>query len=183
MPPVAKIDRLPETDREWLLTELAQRGYGGYEELSELLAERGYEISKSAIHAWSQKRQIDEEALRAVSAEAKTVIDLVGDDSNALGEAATALALQKAIAALAKADIETDLYSEKPTYDWTKILRAIGALSNSNAKNKEYRRKVQSQAKSELEKLRKSAEGAGDIKQKALEEAIRTVEETIYGIK
>jgi hypothetical protein len=183
MPQVPKIHKMPETDREWLDTELAVRGHGDYRVLSDLLAERGYEISKSAIHAYDKRKQIDEEALRLVSAEAKTVIDLVGDDCNALGEAATALALQKAIGALAKADIEGDLYSEKPQYEWTKILRAIGSLSNSNAKNKEYRRKVQVQTKAELDKLRKSAQGEGDLKQKALEQAIRTVEETIYGIK
>ncbi len=182
MPVIPKIHKLPEIDREWLDHELATRGHGDFVELSKLLSERGYQISKSAIHDYSQKQQIDQEALRLVSAEAKTIIEVVGDDANMLGEAATALALQKAIVALSKADIEGDLYSEKPNYDWTKILRAIGSLSNSNAKNKEYRRKVQTQVRAEFEKLRKQSEHEGGDKQAALDAAIKTVEETIYGL-
>ena len=183
MPVIPKIHKLPEPDREWLDQELATRGHGDFVELSKLLAERGYQISKSAIGDYSKKQQIDQEALKLISAEAKTIIELVGDDANMLGEAATALALQKAIVALSRADIDGDLYSEKPTYDWTKILRAIGALSSSNAKNKEYRRKVEAETKSKLGQLRKQSQSEGGDKQAALEAAIRTVEETIYGIK
>ena len=183
MPVIPKIHKLPEPDREWLDKELATRGHGDFVELSKLLAERGYQISKSAIGDYSKKQQIDQEALKLISAEAKTIIELVGDDANMLGEAATALALQKAIVALSRADIDGDLYSEKPTYDWTKILRAIGSLSSSNAKNKEYRRRVEGETKASLEKLRKQAQGQSRDKQTAINEAITAVEESLYGIK
>ena len=49
MPPPSKIDQLPEEVRAELENRLVDNGFAGYVQLSEWLAEQGYEIGKSAI--------------------------------------------------------------------------------------------------------------------------------------
>ncbi|MBP7243206.1 phage protein Gp27 family protein [Amaricoccus sp.] len=61
MPPPRKIDQMPPELRDWLKSELVQRGFGDYEALAEALnfrlEESGLElrIQKSAVHAFGQE--------------------------------------------------------------------------------------------------------------------------------
>ena len=63
MPPRRKVDLLPQEFRVWLQEELRDRGFSGYEELTEALnfrlAEDGLElrIGKTAVHAYGQEFQ------------------------------------------------------------------------------------------------------------------------------
>jgi len=63
MPPPRKVDLLPAELKLWLHEELKDRGFAGFEDLSEALnfrlAEAGQElrIGKSAIHAYGQEYQ------------------------------------------------------------------------------------------------------------------------------
>ena len=50
------IEKLPEDVRRWLERALTESGFSGYNELESLLRERGYVISKSAIHRYGQMR-------------------------------------------------------------------------------------------------------------------------------
>lgn len=63
MPPVPRIDLMKPEDKDWLDTELSRRGYGSLVELSELLSEKGYEISKSTLGIYAKERK---ERLRAI---------------------------------------------------------------------------------------------------------------------
>ncbi|MCV4608225.1 DUF3486 family protein, partial [Escherichia coli] len=49
------IEKLPADVRRWLERALTESGFSGYNELESLLRERGYVISKSAIHRYGQK--------------------------------------------------------------------------------------------------------------------------------
>ena len=55
MPVRGKIDALPVDVRHWLERALTESGFSGYEALETMLSERGYSISKSAIHRYGQK--------------------------------------------------------------------------------------------------------------------------------
>ena len=63
MPPRRKIDLLPREFRQWLQDELKDRGFSGYDELTEALnfrlADEGLElrIGKTAVHAYGQEFQ------------------------------------------------------------------------------------------------------------------------------
>lgn len=64
MPPLRKIDLIPQDLREWLEDELKARGFGGYVDLTaalnDRLAERGEEIrlGKSAVHSYGQEYEV-----------------------------------------------------------------------------------------------------------------------------
>ena len=49
------VEGLPVDVRHWLERALTESGFSGYEALEAMLAERGYAISKSAIHRYGQK--------------------------------------------------------------------------------------------------------------------------------
>ena len=51
----SSIDGLPEEVRRWLERALAENNFSGYVALEDMLRERGYSISKSAIHRYGQK--------------------------------------------------------------------------------------------------------------------------------
>ena len=55
MAPRSSIEKLPEDVRRWLERALTENGFSGYVELETLLREKGYSISKSAIHRYGQK--------------------------------------------------------------------------------------------------------------------------------
>ena len=50
-----KVEGLPEDVRRWLERALMDSGFSGYDALKEMLAERGYVMSKSAIHRYGSK--------------------------------------------------------------------------------------------------------------------------------
>jgi hypothetical protein len=53
MPLRSRCVMLPPEVRAWLDSELRRRHHSGFHELSALLAERGFEIGKSAVHKYS----------------------------------------------------------------------------------------------------------------------------------
>ena len=55
MAPRSSIEQLPEDVRRWLERALTENGFAGYVELEKLLKDKGYSISKSAIHRYGQK--------------------------------------------------------------------------------------------------------------------------------
>lgn len=54
MPRRSEVAKLPPEVRRWLERSLEEAGYGGYELLVGLLQEKGFSISKSALHRWGQ---------------------------------------------------------------------------------------------------------------------------------
>ena len=51
----SSVSALPEDVRHWLERALAESNFSGYQALEEMLREKGYAISKSAIHRHGQK--------------------------------------------------------------------------------------------------------------------------------
>lgn len=49
------IDTLPPEVREWLAQTLINRGFAGYEQLTEELAAKGFRRSRSALGRWGFK--------------------------------------------------------------------------------------------------------------------------------
>lgn len=65
MPPRSKIFELPAELRGEIDKRLIDSGFAGYRELSDWLAEQGYQIGKSALHAYGQDLEADFERTMA----------------------------------------------------------------------------------------------------------------------
>lgn len=87
----SSIDSLPDDARRWLERALAESGFSGYQELEALLRDKGYVISKSAIHRFGQKIERRFAAIKASTEAARLLTEGAADDQDARSEAVIAL--------------------------------------------------------------------------------------------
>ncbi|WP_288843423.1 DUF3486 family protein [uncultured Deefgea sp.] len=87
----SSIDGLPEDVRRWLERALADSNFSGYQALEEMLHERGFAISKSAIHRYGQKIERRFAAIKASTEAARMLTEGAADDKDARSEALVAL--------------------------------------------------------------------------------------------
>ncbi|MEX5441897.1 DUF3486 family protein [Acinetobacter schindleri] len=76
------IDQLNEEDRKWLDARLRDQGFCGYVEIAELLAERGYNVSKSSVHRYGQKLEQKLAAVQASTQAAILISEAAPDDAD-----------------------------------------------------------------------------------------------------
>jgi hypothetical protein len=91
MPRRSTIDGLPNDVRRWLERALADANFSGYQALEEMMRERGYAISKSAIHRYGQKIERRFAAIKASTEAARLLTEGASDDQDARSEAVIAL--------------------------------------------------------------------------------------------
>lgn len=87
----SSIDGLPEDVRRWLERALAESNFSGYQALEELLRDKGYAISKSAIHRYGQKIERRFAAIKASTEAARMLTEGASDDQDRRSEAVIAL--------------------------------------------------------------------------------------------
>lgn len=103
------ISTLPEAVRAWLDAALVEGNFSGYELLEDLIRDKGYQISKSAIHRYGQPLQRRLEAIKASTEAARIITEGAADDQDARSEAVIALVqtdLFEAMIALQEAQAE-----------------------------------------------------------------------------
>lgn len=181
MPLPSKVSQLPEKTKSELDRKLIESAFSGYRQLEEWLETQGFEISHTAIHKYGQRFAITLAELKTSTEQAKAIVSVVGDDENSLGEAVTNLALQKALVALQHIDPEHQNENPKYAYDWTKVLGAIGKLSNQSIANKQYRSKMQQEVEKELQAIEREAKDKGGHTEAATLAALERVRK-IHGI-
>lgn len=86
-----KIETLPPEVRRWLERALTDSAFSGYVELEKLLKDKGFLISKSAIHRYGQKIERRFAAIKASTEAARMLTEGAADDQDARSEAVIAL--------------------------------------------------------------------------------------------
>ena len=87
----SSITALPNDVRDWLNQALAENNFTGYKALESLLRDRGYAISKSAIHRYGQKIERRMAAIKASTEAARLITEGAADDQDVRSEAVIAL--------------------------------------------------------------------------------------------
>lgn len=87
MPPRSKVAGLPKTVKTWLDTALAENNFSDYEALANELSERGFSISKSALHRYGQDFESKLSALRLASEQARAVVAAAPDEEGSVNDA------------------------------------------------------------------------------------------------
>lgn len=82
MPPRSKIEQLPPELRAELDRELISRNFSGYADLEAWLAERGHEISRSAVGVYGLNLQRRLFAIRASTEAARLIAQAAPDDAD-----------------------------------------------------------------------------------------------------
>jgi len=155
MPPRSKIDLLPADVREELERLLLAQCFSGYVGLSEWLAEKGYEISKSAIHEWGSGFKDRMGAIKLATEQARAIVAESPDDEGAMAEALTRLVQEKLFQVLV--DIEVD----PSKLSLTGLTRAISELGRASVTTKKWAAEVRTKAAAAAEDIGRIAREAG----------------------
>lgn len=85
------IDQLNSDDKQWLDSRFRDQGFCGYEEIAQILQERGYNVSKSSVHRYGQKLEQKLAAVQASTQAALMIADAAPDDSDMRTQAVLSL--------------------------------------------------------------------------------------------
>ncbi|MCC8464656.1 MULTISPECIES: DUF3486 family protein [Photorhabdus] len=176
------IDKLPEDVRRWLERVLTESGFSGYQELENLLKDKGYTISKSAIHRYGQKIERRFAAIRAATEAARLLTEGASDDQDARSEAVIALIqteIFEHIVKLQEADEKEVDPAERVTL-LSKVAKNVATLSRASINLKKYQSDLRQKIADKMEALEKEANTNNGGRMSI--ETLRRVREEIYGI-
>ncbi len=166
---------LPADIKAWVDRVLVENAFGGYDALASELKERGYAISKSALHRYGQSFEERLGSLRLATDQAKAIVAEVADDEGSTNEALLRLVQERIFAALTDDDPDKRLGLE-----WLpELAKAIGNITRASVVNKTYAAKVRKEDAAKLAAI--EAQAASGQKKGLDAETLRYVRETIYG--
>ncbi|WP_371398678.1 DUF3486 family protein [Algimonas porphyrae] len=141
---------LNDAERAELDRRIKENGFGGYRTLAAWLQERGYEISKSSVHAYGQELEQQCKKIRIATEQADYIRRMFPDDDAGMMDGV----LRTFVAELFS--YMQDFSIEKGSMDPTKMGKLIGDLSRATVSQK----KLQAQIREEERQL--AAEAARD---------------------
>lgn len=170
------ITALPEDVRRWLERALCEQGFAGYEALEAMMRDRGYALSKSAIHRYGQKIERRMQSIKASTEAAKMIVEAAGDDQDARSESVIALVqsdIFDTIVSIQEADDE-DLPPSARLDLMSKAAKNIATLTRASIAQKQFKATV-------LKRLQEMESDARTGKRALDAETLRMVREEIYG--
>lgn len=168
MAPRSKISKLPGAVKSWLDKALAENGFADYELLAAELKERGFDISKSAIHRYGQEFENRLSALRIATEQAKAISESAPDNEGAMNDALIRLVQQKAFDTLLKMEEGASIKD---------VGLMVARLSNATVKQKQWAAEVRAKAASAADAVEAIAKKGGLSKA-----ALETIRRDILGI-
>ena len=143
---------MPSEVKAWLDQVLVENNFSGYEQLSAELAERGFSIGKSALHAYGQSFEDRLSALRMASEQARAVVAAAPDEEGAVNEALMRL-VQEHLFKLLMADGKQ--------IDLPKVAKAVAELGRASVVQKKWQAEVRAKVESAAAQVEKIAKKGG----------------------
>lgn len=145
------IDVLPADVKKWLDRALSEKGFAQYQVLEQCLRDRGYTVSKSAIHRYGQKLERRLAAITASTEAAKILVEASPDGQDARSEALTALIQTELFETIV--NLQEASEGELAPADRVKMLSAaaknIATLTRSSVNLKKYQAEAREQGRAE----------------------------------
>lgn len=162
MAPRSKISKLPPDVKKWLDRALSDKNFGEYELLEQALAERGHQISKSAIHRYGQKLERKLAAIKASTEAAAAIAAAAPDDADLRSAAVISLVQSEVfevLVALQEAEADSD------PAERIKLLgsaaKSIAELSRASVNQKKWQAQVREKAAAAAAAVEKIAKKGG----------------------
>ena len=152
MPPRSKVATLPANVKDWLDKALAENNFSDYEALSADLADRGFAISKSALHRYGQSFEDRLSALKMASEQAKAIVTAAPDDEGAVNEALMRLVQEQIFKLLMDTEGKVDL---------PKVAKAVAELGRASVVQKKWQAEVRAKAEAAASQVEKIAKKGG----------------------
>ena len=161
MPAPSKIDLMDDGDRAELDRRIVANGFGGYVELSDWLAEQGYEIGKSAIGERGKRLKRKLGQIRASTEAARMIASAAPDDADERSNAIISLVQTEIFESLLQLEAATDEEDPAKRVEILgKAAKNIATLTRASvSRNKwavEMRKKVDA-ASAEIKKIASNA--------------------------
>jgi hypothetical protein len=170
MPPRSKVTCLPDNIRSELDKRLITTSFSDYTALEAWLQEKGFEISRSAIHRYGQEFEGKIFAIRIATEQAKAIAEAAGDEEGAMNEALIRLIQQKSFEVLVNSENDANL---------PKMGTMIARISHAAVSQKKWMAEVKGKAKQALQNIEEKTKSG----KKSLDpETLRIIREEIYGI-
>ena len=175
MPRKAKVHALPSALKAQLERMLLDRTHGGYEALSDWLAEQGYQISKSSVHRFDTRLQATMARIKASTEAARLIVQNFQDLADEHSAAVIRMVQSQLFDALLKVgEAEAEADPAERIKLLSQAARAIAEASRASITQKRW----QEEARARLDEIERAAGQAG----KTLDaETLRVVREGMYG--
>lgn len=176
----SSITALPEDVRRWLERALTEQNFAGYEALEAMLRERGYGISKSAIHRYGQKVERRFAAIKASTEAARIIAEGAADDQDARSEAVIALCQTEIFEAMISLQEAAEVADDEKISPldrmnaMSKVAKNIATLTRASISQKQYKATVQAKAAEVAEKAARLAKQGG-LSAKSVTEIRRSI--------
>ncbi len=177
MPARSKIEGLPAEVRAWLDKALADNGFSKYELLSELLKEKGFEISKSALHRHGTKVERRLAAVRASTAAAREIASAVPDEADDRSNAVMSMIQTDLFNVLVDLQDAEEMDPAEKAILLAKLGRTIAPMVGASLRLKKFTEDIHARTQDAAEKVAKLARKGG-----LAPETVATIRRDILGI-
>jgi len=172
----SSLSKLPKSVRDWLDKALVERNFSGYAELEAVLRERGFALSRSAIHRHGQKVERRMAAIRASTEAARLISEAAADEQDARSEALHALVqteLFDTILNLQEAS-EGDIDPKERVKLLSAAARNIADLTRSSVNLKRFQTEVRARLEAASASVEKIAR-AGGLSDESVREMLKVL--------
>lgn len=152
------VNGLPPDVREWLDKALVEGNFSGYRELAAELRERGFTITKSALHRYGQGFEERLGMVKAITDQARAFVEASPDDAGVVGEALTRAVQHKTFEVLM--NLET-MEMDPSKVNLAAIGKMVAALNSSSVAQKKWMTEVRERARVTAEKVSEKARKGG----------------------
>lgn len=147
----SSIDQLIEEDKKWLDKKLMDKGFCGYEEIARILAERGYNISKSSVHRYGQKLENKLAAIQASTQAAMLFQEHIKDDGDGLGSVVLSMIQSEYFNCfVALQELGEDIKPEKRLEILAKVSKGVAEISKASVNQKKWELEIRRRVREEL---------------------------------
>lgn len=167
----SSIDQLSGDDKAWLDKRFMDQGFCGYEEIANILQERGYNVSKSSVHRYGQKVEQKLAAVQASTQAAMMIADAAPDDSDLRSSAVLSLVqteLFNALIALQESD-DPDTNPADRIMLMAKAGKGIAEISKASVNQKKWESEVKERVQAAAKEVDKIVKKSGLSKETAEE--------------
>jgi len=179
MPPPRKIDLLPEDVRQELDGLIIGNGFGGYTGLSQWLAAKGFEISKTAVGAYGQKLERRLAAVKASTDAARMIAAAAPDDADDRSNAIISLVQTEMFDALLclQEATDEDLEPGERVAIISNAAKHVATLSRASVNRHKWAVEIRAKMEAAAADVRKLAAGAG-----VSEETLAAIDARLQGV-
>lgn len=178
MPRRSKVGTLPQDVRQFVDAVLAQNQFGGYDALAAALADKGFSISKSALHRYGAKLEKRLAAIKAATEAARAIADTATDDADDRSAAVMSMVQSDIFNILVDLqDAEDDVDPADRLKLRARAAKSIAELSRASVNQKKWMVQVRERAEAAASKAESLARKGG-----LSEEAAGQIRAAILGI-